>query len=133
FNALLGLALLGGSLTGTLGTYAPGGLAPFFGPYPPAAFPAVSTTFTMAENGPTFERGFWQTSSSGTFTVLEGEHLYFELCNDSTQPATILTAGESWVETPSNQPAFPTPELGALLLTGLGILAIAGVARVRRN
>ncbi|MDX1612524.1 MAG: hypothetical protein R3185_09145 [Candidatus Thermoplasmatota archaeon] len=126
FHAAEGQAPLGETFTVNIGAFDPDG---------DTFNQAVSTSFTYGANGDTFERGYWQTSSSGTFTVPLGDLLYFELCNPSTNSgtATVLADGESWVETPSDQPAFPTPELGALLLTGLGILGIAGVARVRRD
>ncbi len=99
--------------------------------------------------GPISPDGVYQATASatgtdGTFsldedlTVLEDGYLGFRVCavfaTGTSGTVDINTDGTSWVSmTQAPPPTYPTPELGTLLLSGVGLLAIAGVNRIRRG
>lgn len=86
---------------------------------------------TFEENGPRADIGSFTTSETGEFTVPAGDHLAFELCNQSGQDMLLHTAGESTVQSPSDQPSYPTLELATLGLTAVGLVGVGLIAHRR--
>lgn len=83
------------------------------------------------ENGPRADIGTFTTSGTGDFTVPAGDFLAFEFCNQSGQEMLLFTAGKSKLQSPSDQPSYPTFELATLGLTALGLVGVGLIARRR--
>ena len=85
-------------------------------------FPAGSKIGTVA------------TAGAGTFTIGAGARLLFQFCapSDAAPGYHIKTAGTSLVASPDGSPPYPTPELPALVMTGVGLLLVGLVAARRR-
>lgn len=92
----------------------------------------------------TYQATASSTGLSGTFNLGEdlavetGGYLGFRVCavfaTGTSGTVDITTDGSSWVSmTDAPPPTYPTPELGSLLLSGLGLVAIVGVNRLRRR
>lgn len=70
------------------------------------------------------------------FTVPEGDYVATQLCiqdPDSTDGfAVVSTDGSSVVSyTDDENPSYPTPEIGTLALSTLGLVALVGLTRIR--
>lgn len=89
-------------------------------------------TFT-AETGTGSSAPASDTFTASAFTVPEGDHLAVNACFST--PGDVDTSnGQSWIDfRESSEPVYPTPELGSLLLAGVGMVVLIGVARVRRD
>lgn len=96
----------------------------------------ADTPVEFEENGGTRDYGSFLTDTSGTFTVpdtgTDGDYLGFELCNHTSQKMTLFTDGSgTQIESPSDQPDYPTLEMSAIVLTTMGVLGLFVVGRNR--
>lgn len=90
------------------------------------------TDVNFYDNGQDEDVGEFTTSESGTFTVPEDAYLGAEFCNHhASQDITLQTDGSSSIQSPSDQPDYPTPELGTLSLSMIGLAGVALVGRRR--
>lgn len=87
----------------------------------------------FAANGPDEDVGEFTTSESGTFSVPTGSYLGAEFCNNDDAKITLQTDGSSQIDSPSDQPAYPTPELPTIALSLAGLFGLALVGRQRRD
>jgi hypothetical protein len=66
------------------------------------------------------------------FTVPEDDYLALNVTHEDGS-LVIKTDGSSWVMWPLDDPAYPVPELPTIVLTSVGLLALAGYVGWRRK
>lgn len=99
-----------------------GGFTPWVGP----------TNVDFFANGPDEDVGDFTTSESGTFTVPETDYLGAKFCNNhASDDISLQTDGSSQIQSPSDQPDYPTPELSTLTVSLAGLAGLAVVGRRR--
>lgn len=89
-------------------------------------------------NGVASSLGLIGTMDAPEFDIPEDDHLATQLCiqdsGETDGSAVIDTDGSSVVTyTDEATPEYPTPELGTLLLSATGLVAVVGLARFRRD
>lgn len=70
------------------------------------------------------------------FTIEDGEYSATQICVSAVNPglmAVDTAGGDSQTTYTQEDGTYPTPELGSLLLSGVGTLALFGLARFRRE
>lgn len=102
-----------------IGKWAPGGALSFYG-----SVPIVFDGATVRDNP--------FTVYVGAFDLQVGERLACRITTTSRE--TLLHSGsspdaygQSWIQTPGNEPPPPVPELPTVVLLGIGLAGVAGV------
>lgn len=89
-------------------------------------------TFTEVAN----TTGATGTFEGVTFTVDQGDHLAFRVCANfgtTSTLADIQTDGSSYLTFAEDAPEYPTPEIGTLALSTIGMIGLVGAARFQRE
>nr|QNO53220.1 hypothetical protein HNLOENAD_00020 [Methanosarcinales archaeon ANME-1 ERB6] len=70
---------------------------------------------------------------TGSATIEGGDYLALKIENDDTAEHTVDTDGSSSLRSPDTDPGYPVPELPTIVLTSVGLLALAGYVEWRRK
>ncbi len=100
----------------------------------------VGTSFTtLATNSTSMGAGSYAldiTIQGADIPIGSGKYLAIRVTNNDGKSHTIQTDGNSWLMSPTDDPTYPTPELAAGVLLGLGLLVMGGfilIAKRRRT
>jgi len=79
----------------------------------------------------TYNGGIITITISTVGTVSHNDYLALRIFNDSGSSHNITTDGSSSLTAPSGSPNYPTPEMPAVVLLGIGLVGLSGFLFVR--